>query len=133
MFVQTLSLNIGDKHGPTNSIFQHLTLMPTHTASLVSMTRSIEAIGLRFRLLSSVLDMIQSDSSSNSLSKNVLRQRVYATAFDYFTVPPQTPIQSTPQLKNDLQQLIIFWKCLLGDSKYIRKESFQSNGKLQLH
>uniref|UniRef100_A0A914Y3R6 1-phosphatidylinositol 4-kinase n=1 Tax=Panagrolaimus superbus TaxID=310955 RepID=A0A914Y3R6_9BILA len=132
MFVQTLSSNIGDKQGQLNSVFQHLTLMPSFSSSSVSMTRSIEAVGLRFRLLASVLDMIQTDSSANKFSKHLLRQRVYATAFDFFTLAPQTPIQSAAQIRNDLHQLILFWKALYADSKFISKECYQSTD-LELH
>uniref|UniRef100_A0AC34RIU1 1-phosphatidylinositol 4-kinase n=1 Tax=Panagrolaimus sp. JU765 TaxID=591449 RepID=A0AC34RIU1_9BILA len=127
MFVQTLSLIIGDRPTPTSSIFHHMTLMPLPSTVTVYMTRSIEAIGIRFRLLSSILDMIQSDSSANGYSKNILRQRVYCTAFDFFTLPPQTPTQSLIQLKNDLKQLTTFWKALYADGKYIKKECFLCN------
>ena len=52
---------------------------------LAAMTRSVEAVGVRFRLLTCVLSMIQGDSLSTRISKNVLRQRIYAAALDYFT------------------------------------------------
>uniref|UniRef100_A0A7E4V1C1 1-phosphatidylinositol 4-kinase n=1 Tax=Panagrellus redivivus TaxID=6233 RepID=A0A7E4V1C1_PANRE len=132
MFIQTLSMSIGTRPNTGNSFIQQVTLAPAVVTTPVSITRNIEAIGVRFRLLSSVLDMIQSDSSLNGLSKNVLRHRVYATAFDYFTLGPQTPKQSVMQLKNDLHQLNIFWKALYADSKYINKECFLTND-LELH
>uniref|UniRef100_A0A914CYD1 1-phosphatidylinositol 4-kinase n=1 Tax=Acrobeloides nanus TaxID=290746 RepID=A0A914CYD1_9BILA len=90
-------------------------------------TRHIEAVGVRFRLLSSVLNMIQGDASSGRFSKNILRQRVYSVAFDYFTLAPQTPTQSNIQLKNDIKQLINFWNALFADAKYIKKETFATN------
>lgn len=127
MFVQTLSTSIGDKVAPSNTIYQHLTLMPAHVNTLILMTRNIEAIGLRFRLLSSALGMIQSESTSNGYSKNVLRQRIYLTAFDFFTLIPQTPTQNRVQLENDLKHVILFWKTLYADSKYIKKECFLNN------
>lgn len=52
---------------------------------VVVMTRSIEAVGVRFRLLNCVLSMIQDDSLSIRVSKNVIRERIYAAALDYFT------------------------------------------------
>lgn len=91
------------------------------------MTRSIEAIGVRFKLLSSALHMIQGDSSCR-ISRNVLRHRIYSTAFDYFTLPTQNPIQKTSQLRYDVIQLIGFWKSLYSDGKYIKKEAFVTNG-----
>ena len=71
------------------------------------MTRNIEAVGLRFHLLNSVLAMIQGeDNGGRHLSCNVLRERVYCCAFDYFTLPPQTPTQTPAQLRHDIKQLI---------------------------
>ena len=49
------------------------------------MSRQIEAAGVRFRLLSAALSVIQNEHSPNIQSQNTLRQRIYACAFDYFT------------------------------------------------
>lgn len=97
------------------------------TIYLALMTRSIEALGVRFKLLSSALNMIQGDNSCR-ISRNVLRQRIYATAFDYFTIPAQNPVQKIPQLRYDVRQLIGFWQALYADGKYIKKEAFITNG-----
>lgn len=94
-------------------------------------TRNIEVVGVRFKLLTSVLNMIQGDSACR-VSRNVLRQRIYATAFDYFTVAAQNPIQKGAQLRYDLRQLIGFWQVLYADGKYIKKEAFITNGNLQI-
>lgn len=48
-------------------------------------TRNIQAVGVRFRLLNSALSMVQGDSFPGSSSQNLLRQRIYATCLDYFT------------------------------------------------
>lgn len=90
------------------------------------MTRHIEAVGVRFRLLTSILHMIQSGDSFRT-SKNVLRQKVYLSVFDYFSLPPQTPTQTNNQLRNDIKYLILFWQALYADSKYIKKEIFCGN------
>jgi phosphatidylinositol 4-kinase len=63
------------------------------------LSRHIEAVGVRFQLLTSALNLIQNDTSSNVHTENTLRQRIYASAFDFFTVPPQVPTQSELQLK----------------------------------
>lgn len=50
-----------------------------------SMTKHVGAIGLRFRILYLALYLVQSDYVPNGLSKYVLREKIYHTAFDYFT------------------------------------------------
>jgi hypothetical protein len=88
MFVQTLPLTVGERAYslPVDGVFPSVFgasqtgIMPT-----AFMSRNVEAAGTRFRLLASVLSMIQGDQVPNRVSKNVLRQRVYATALDYFT------------------------------------------------
>lgn len=66
---------------------------------LAMLTRHIEAVGVRFQLLTSALTLIQNDSSPNMHTENTLRRRIYASAFDFFTVAPQVPTQSETQLK----------------------------------
>lgn len=50
----------------------------------VSMTRHVEALGLRFQILHLALTLVQSDYLANGISKNLLREKIYHTAFDYF-------------------------------------------------
>lgn len=47
-------------------------------------SRHISTIGSRFRLLSCGLSLVQGDSLPHSISKSVLRERVYSAAIDYF-------------------------------------------------
>jgi hypothetical protein len=49
------------------------------------MSRNIEAVGVRFHLLSSVLALAQGDALPAGIAKNMLRNRAYAAAMDYFT------------------------------------------------
>jgi hypothetical protein len=51
----------------------------------VSMTKHVVAVGLRFRVLYLALYLVQSDYLANGISKYLLREKVYHTAFDYFT------------------------------------------------
>ena len=53
--------------------------------STVPISRDINAFGLRFRLLSLVLYLIQSDALKSSVTKSLLRENVFQLAFDYFT------------------------------------------------
>ncbi|VDN02816.1 unnamed protein product [Thelazia callipaeda] len=126
MFAQTLPLSVGPSKADTNSslyIFSDLTLSRVNLTH-VAMTRNVESVGLRCRLLNCVLSMIQRDSISVCISKNILRQRVYYSMLDYFSVAAQTPTQNTTHLKNDVRWMITFWNTLFSDVKYIRKEIF---------
>jgi hypothetical protein len=49
------------------------------------MTKQVGAIGLRFRVLYLALYLVQSDYLANGISKYLLREKIYHTAFDYFT------------------------------------------------
>lgn len=62
----------------------HKSLYLITDRSKIPMTRHIEAVGLRFQLLYLVLYIIQSDYLANGISKSLLREKVYHTAFDYF-------------------------------------------------
>ncbi|EJD74219.1 phosphatidylinositol 4-kinase, variant [Loa loa] len=128
MFVQTLPLNVGRLKVDVNSplcISSDSSLYKVDLAH-VTMTRNVEAIGLRCHFLNCVLSMIQHDSISFHISKNILRQRVYCAVLDYFAVAAQTPTQNAAQLKNDIRLLITFWNTLFSDVKYIKKEIFAS-------
>lgn len=45
-----------------------------------------------------------------TLSKNVLRERVYCNCLDYFCRDRQVPTQELEQLHEDLVTLIRFWQ-----------------------
>lgn len=49
------------------------------------MTKHICAVGLRFRFLYLALYLVQSDYLADGISKFLLREKIYHTAFDYFT------------------------------------------------
>uniref|UniRef100_A0A915PI29 1-phosphatidylinositol 4-kinase n=1 Tax=Setaria digitata TaxID=48799 RepID=A0A915PI29_9BILA len=126
MFIQTLPLNVGRLRMDVNSSLCISSDWSLYKADLthVIMTRNVEAIGLRCHILNCVLSMIQRDSISFHISKNILRQRIYCGMLDYFSVAPQTPTQNAAQLKNDIRWLITFWNTLFSDVKYIKKEIF---------
>ena len=49
------------------------------------MTRSIEAVGIRSRLLTCALSLLQSEPQQARPSNHIIRQRVYSGALHYFT------------------------------------------------
>lgn len=49
-----------------------------------SLSRHIATLRARFRLLHLSLSMLQGDVLTNSVMKNVLRERIYFNALDYF-------------------------------------------------
>jgi hypothetical protein len=49
------------------------------------MTKHVSAVGLRFQFLYLALYLVQSDYLANGISKYLLREKIYHTAFDYFT------------------------------------------------
>ena len=49
------------------------------------MTKHVGAVGLRFRVLYLALYLVQSSYLANGISKYLLREKIYHTAFDYFT------------------------------------------------
>ena len=53
--------------------------------SAVPMSRDINAIGLRFRVLSLSLYLVQSGALKSAVAKTLLREKIYQVAFDYFT------------------------------------------------
>lgn len=69
----------------TLNFFQTISELFKFFCSAVAMTRNVEAIGLRCHFLNCVLSMIQRDSISFHISKNILRQRVYCAMLDYFS------------------------------------------------
>ncbi|KAL3103006.1 hypothetical protein niasHT_026454 [Heterodera trifolii] len=131
MFIQSFSLSIGESvpssysASPDQFLFIPEQNKVADNTPLIS--RNIVAVGPRFRLLSSALTMVQGETSGCRISKNILRHRIYAVAFDYFSVGPQTPLYGGASLQNDIRSIVTFWQALYADSKYIRKESFSTN------
>ncbi|CAF4219354.1 unnamed protein product [Rotaria socialis] len=82
------------------------------------MTKHVSAVGLRFRLLYLALYLVQSDYLANGVCKYLLREKVYHTAFDYFTVRHHYPTQSQNELRNDIRKLIRFFSLVHGEKKF---------------
>ncbi|XP_062588022.1 phosphatidylinositol 4-kinase alpha-like isoform X3 [Saccostrea cucullata] len=83
------------------------------------MSRHPEVIGPRLRLLSMGLQLLQGSYLPNNTSKSVLRERIYAAALDYFAGPLMYPSQRGSELREDINNMIKFWRLLFTDKKYI--------------
>ncbi|VDM61613.1 unnamed protein product [Angiostrongylus costaricensis] len=124
MFAQAVSLVIGS--GPHH---YHCSIPFQLALGFSKIHDPIESVGVRFRLLSCALNILQGEATTARPSNNVIRQRVYASALDYFTLPPQGPTQAHAQLRYDVRLLISFWQTLYADGKFIKKEVFLQKGK----
>ncbi|KAF7274503.1 hypothetical protein GWI33_012847 [Rhynchophorus ferrugineus] len=85
-----------------------------------NMTRHISAIGVRFKLLTCGLSLLQGDILPKSLAKNVLRERIYCCCLDYFCKAVKCPTQNGSDLREDITILIKFWQTLHSDKKYLK-------------
>ncbi|KAF2369045.1 Phosphatidylinositol 3-/4-kinase catalytic domain [Trinorchestia longiramus] len=98
----------------------HRTLDVVVGSSSSRISRHTAAIGTRFRLLHCALTLVQSDALPRSISKNVLRERIYCSSLDYFCRPRSVPPQRTAALKNDYNSLLLYWNALYADKKHLK-------------
>ncbi|PIK33180.1 putative phosphatidylinositol 4-kinase alpha [Apostichopus japonicus] len=92
----------------------------SHTdPSMGALSRHIAAAGSRFRLLSMGLSLLQGHFLPSNHGKNVMRERVYTAACDYFSCAPMFPTQSGNDLKEDILTIIRFYNGMRAERKYL--------------
>ena len=55
------------------------------------------------------MSLLQGDTLPKSVAKNILRQRIYSVALDYFCGERTFPTQSALTVYEDIQTLLKFW------------------------
>ncbi|XP_050501433.1 phosphatidylinositol 4-kinase alpha isoform X1 [Diabrotica virgifera virgifera] len=117
--VETIKYSSYEKVEMISSLIHHSLAMNVGS-NPPSQTRHISAIGVKFKLLSCGLALLQGDILPKSLAKNVLRERIYCSCLDYFCKPVTCPSQSPAELREDISTLIRFWQTLHSDKKYLK-------------
>ncbi|XP_041971459.1 phosphatidylinositol 4-kinase alpha isoform X3 [Aricia agestis] len=84
------------------------------------MNRHVDAAGVRFKLLSCGLSLLQGDILPRSLARNILRERLYSVCLDYFCRGLQCPSKSSGALREDIISMIKFWQLMHSDKKYLK-------------
>lgn len=82
-------------------------------------TRHVSTVGCRFKLLQCGLSLLQGNTIAKSLSRNILRERIYFTALDYFCAAPMCPSQSRETLLEDISILMTFWQTMRSEKKHL--------------
>ncbi|XP_065089538.1 phosphatidylinositol 4-kinase alpha isoform X1 [Ochlerotatus camptorhynchus] len=83
------------------------------------MTRHISTVGCRFKLLQCGLSLLQGNTIPKSLARNILRERIYANALDYFCGPQLCPSHSREALLEDISILLKFWQTMRSEKKHL--------------
>nr|CAH7716977.1 unnamed protein product [Callosobruchus chinensis] len=117
--VETIKYSSYEKVEMLASLIHHSLAMSVG-AEPPPMTRHVAAIGVRFKLLTCGLSLLQGDILPKCLAKNVLRERIYCCCLDYFCKPVACPTQDMNDLREDITILVRFWQTLHFDKKYLK-------------
>ena len=112
MLQRTLDFSVGPK--AIKSIKEQ------NKSGLPCICRHISTVGTRFRLLICGMTMLQGDVLPKSMAKNILRQRIYCVALDYFCGSRTYPGQAGRTLAGDIAVMLRFWNMMHSDRKYIK-------------
>ncbi|CAG9769001.1 unnamed protein product [Ceutorhynchus assimilis] len=117
--VETIKYSSYEKMEMIASLIHHSLPMSVGTDP-PAITRHTSAVGVRFKLMTCGLSLLQGDILPKSLAKNVLRERIYCSCLDYFCKPIKCPTQNSNDLRDDITTLVRFWQTLHSDKKYLK-------------
>lgn len=81
--------------------------------------RDVSTVGCRFKLLQCGLSLLQGNTLPKSLARNILRERIYSHALEYFCGPQSCPNQSRENLLEDITILLKFWQTMRSEKKHL--------------
>lgn len=81
--------------------------------------RNVSTVGCRFKLLQCGLSLLQGNTLPKALSRNILRERIYSHALEYFCGPQLCPSQSRDDLLEDITILLKFWQTMRSEKKHL--------------
>ncbi|XP_062522021.1 phosphatidylinositol 4-kinase alpha-like [Corticium candelabrum] len=96
----------------------------------ILLSRHVSAVQTRFRLLQLGLSVVQNAPVPVSISVTLLRERVYSTALDYFSVAPLWPVNESHALREDILSLIKFWQAMQSEKRHLKGPMSASSGLL---
>lgn len=76
------------------------------------------------------MSLLQGNTIPKSLARNILRERIYSNALDYFCGPQQNPSQTRDALYEDIIILLKFWQTMRSEKKHLvatEMDSFEIN------
>lgn len=85
----------------------------------IHQNRDVSAVGARFKLLQCGLSLLQGNTIPKSLARNILRERIYFYALDYFCSEQNSPRQSREDLLESIQILLKFWQTMRSEKKHL--------------
>ncbi|XP_078486851.1 phosphatidylinositol 4-kinase alpha [Ciona intestinalis] len=84
------------------------------------LSRHISSVGARCDLLSLSFTILHSvDVNASKLQRNILRERIYLSVFDYFCSPRKFPAQKSDELRNDINSCLRLWHFVHTDRKHL--------------
>lgn len=89
------------------------------TQNAPQFTRNVMTVGCRFKFLQCGLSLLQGNIITKSIARNILRERIYYYALDYFCSEQMCPSQTRDELYEDIIILIKFWQTMRSEKKHL--------------
>ena len=89
--------------------------------------KHVSVVGLRYRFLLMGLSILQYGCLPNTISRMILRERIYYAALDYFTATSRAPTQKYSELREDIKYIMEFWNKIVAEKKYLKEENYNEH------